>query len=92
MPERAQRLIAAARTNVPEGTWAVGAGLLVAGLSAYGFQILAARQLTSEEYGALNGLWAIVFVVAPGFFQPLEQEVRALSPTAGPRGSAALRS
>ncbi len=80
MPERAQRLIAAARTNVPEGTWAVGAGLLVAGLSAYGFQILAARQLTSEEYGALNGLWAIVFVVAPGFFQPLEQEVaRALA-------------
>ncbi len=78
--ERAQRLIAAARTNVPEGTWAVGAGLMVAGLSAYGFQILAARQLTSQEYGALNGLWAMVFVVAPGFFQPLEQEVsRALA-------------
>lgn len=80
MPERAQRLIAAARKNVPEGTWAVGAGLLIAGLSAYGFQILAARQLTSKGYGALNGLWAMVFVVAPGFFQPLEQEVsRALA-------------
>ena len=53
---------------------------MVAGLTAYGFQILAARQLTSKEYGALNGLWAIVFVVAPGFFQPLEQEVaRALA-------------
>ena len=80
MPERAHRLISAARDNVPEGTWAVGAGLLVAGLTAYGFQILAARQLTSQGYGALNGLWAMVFVVAPGFFQPLEQEVsRALA-------------
>lgn len=80
MPERAHRLIAAARENVPEGTWAVGAGLVVAGITAYGFQILAARQLTSQEYGALNGLWAMVFVVAPGFFQPLEQEVsRALA-------------
>jgi len=80
VPERAHRLIAAARENVPEGTWAVGAGLVVAGITAYGFQILAARQLTSQEYGALNGLWAMVFVVAPGFFQPLEQEVsRALA-------------
>lgn len=80
MPRRAQRLLDAARTNVPEGTWAVGAGLMVAGITAYGFQILAARSLSSGEYGALNGLWAIVFVVAPGFFQPLEQEVaRALA-------------
>ena len=35
------------------------------------------------EYAALNGLWILVFVVAPGFFLPLEQEVgRARSPTA----------
>lgn len=80
MSARTQRIVDAARTNVPEGTWAVGAGLIVAGLSAYGFQILAARQLTSSEYAALNGLWALVFVVTPGFFQPLEQEVaRALA-------------
>jgi len=78
---RAQRLIdAAKRTPLPEGTYAIGAGLLVAGISAYGFQILAARQLSETEYAALNGLWAIVFIVAPGFFQPLEQEVsRALA-------------
>lgn len=80
MSARAQRIVDAARTNVPEGTWAIGAGLVIAGLSAYGFQILAARQLTGSEYAALNGLWAAVFVFAPGFFQPLEQEVaRALA-------------
>jgi O-antigen/teichoic acid export membrane protein len=71
---------AARNSPLPEGTYAIGAGLIIAGLSAYGFQILSARQLTDSEYAALNGLWAMVFVVAPGFFQPLEQEVsRALA-------------
>jgi O-antigen/teichoic acid export membrane protein len=77
---RAQRFIEAARKPVPEGTYAIGAGLLIAGLSAYVFQILSYRQLSKGEYNALNGLWVMVFVVAPGFFQPLEQEVaRALA-------------
>src|SRR5262245_17686322 len=71
---------AAKNSPLPEGTYAIGAGLIIAGLSAYGFQILSARQLTDSGYAALNGLWAMVFVVAPGFFQPLEQEVsRALA-------------
>jgi O-antigen/teichoic acid export membrane protein len=74
--ERAQRLVGAAKKlPVPEGTYAVGAGLLIAGVTAYGFQIIAAHRLSSTGYAALNSLWAIVFVVAPGLFQPLEQEV-----------------
>jgi O-antigen/teichoic acid export membrane protein len=53
---------------------------LIAGFTAYGFQILAAKQLSDPDYAALNVLWAMVFVVAPGLFQPLEQEVsRALA-------------
>jgi O-antigen/teichoic acid export membrane protein len=78
---RKQRLIEAAKnTPLPEGTYAIGGGLIVVGLSAYGFQILAARGLSDTGYAALNSLWALVFVVAPGFFQPLEQEVsRALA-------------
>jgi O-antigen/teichoic acid export membrane protein len=81
MAERVQRLVGAAkRLPVPEGTWAIGAGLVIAGLSAYGFQIIAAKKLSDADYAALNVLWAIVFVVAPGLFQPLEQEVaRALA-------------
>jgi O-antigen/teichoic acid export membrane protein len=79
--ERAQRLVGAAkRLPVPEGTYAIGAGLLIAGLTAYGFQIIAAKNLSDSGYAALNSLWAIVFVVAPGLYQPLEQEVaRALA-------------
>jgi O-antigen/teichoic acid export membrane protein len=77
---RAQRFVDAARTNVPEGTYAVGAGLLIAGATAYGFQILANHRLEKIHYAALNSLWAVVFVVTPGLFQPLEQEVaRALA-------------
>ncbi|HYL52075.1 MAG TPA: hypothetical protein VEZ15_08915 [Acidimicrobiia bacterium] len=76
MVERAQRLVGAAKKlPLPEGTYAVGAGLLIAGVTAYGFQIVAAHRLSSTGYAALNSLWAIVFVVAPGLFQPLEQEV-----------------
>jgi O-antigen/teichoic acid export membrane protein len=76
MPQRAQRLIdAAKRVPVPEGTYAVGLGLLISGLTAYAFQILSFRGLSETDYTALNGLWIFVFVVAPGFFLPLEQEV-----------------
>jgi O-antigen/teichoic acid export membrane protein len=76
MSQRAQRLIETARKlPVPEGTYAVGLGLLISGITAYGFQILAFKGLTKSEYAALNGLWILVFVVAPGFFLPLEQEV-----------------
>jgi O-antigen/teichoic acid export membrane protein len=72
---RAQRFVDAAKSNVPEGTYAVGAGLLIAGATAYGFQILANHRLEKINYAALNSLWAVVFVVTPGLFQPLEQEV-----------------
>src|SRR3954469_15638405 len=74
--ERVQRLTGAAKKlPVPEGTWAVGAGLIIVGLSAYGFQIIAAKRLTSQDYASLNALWAMIFVFTPGLFQPLEQEV-----------------
>jgi O-antigen/teichoic acid export membrane protein len=65
---------------MPEGTFVVGAGLIVAGITTYGFQILSFRALAKADYTALNALWVFVFVLAPGFFLPLEQEVaRAVS-------------
>jgi O-antigen/teichoic acid export membrane protein len=48
---------------------------MIAGLTAYGFQLLANHRLEKINYAALNSLWAVVFVVTPGLFQPLEQEV-----------------
>jgi O-antigen/teichoic acid export membrane protein len=53
---------------------------MVSGLSAYGFQVIAFRVLGAEPYAALNGLWVTAFVLAPGLFLPLEQEIaRALA-------------
>lgn len=80
MAQRTQRLIEAARKQLPEGTYVVGVGLLIAGITTYGFQIFSFRALTKPNYAALNGLWVLVFILAPGFFLPLEQEVgRALA-------------
>ena len=65
----------AAVAALPTGTIPVGLGLLVNGVSTYGFQILAFRMLGAEPYAALNGLWVTAFILAPGLFLPLEQEV-----------------
>jgi O-antigen/teichoic acid export membrane protein len=68
------------RNPLPTGTLVVGAGLLVAGLSAYGFLALAARALTKTEVAPLSSTWALVFLLGPGLFLPLEQEIsRALA-------------
>jgi O-antigen/teichoic acid export membrane protein len=65
---------------LPEGTVAVGVGLLVAGFTAYGFLVVSARALGKEAYAPLAVLWNILFLVGPGVFLPLEQEVaRALA-------------
>ncbi|MFM7225667.1 MAG: hypothetical protein ACKO1Y_09650, partial [Actinomycetota bacterium] len=64
MARRTERLVGAARRlPVPEGTYAIGAGLIVVGFTAYVFQIVAAKRLSDSDYAALNVLWAIVFVV-----------------------------
>lgn len=75
MQNSAQRIVGAARSNVPEGTGAIGAGLLIGSLAAWGYQILAEKRLPDDGYNAVNALWVLTFVATPGFFQPLEQEV-----------------
>lgn len=80
--ERARRLIefGKSRNPLPQGTLPVGAGLLIAGLTAYGFLVISARALGPQRYASLSVLWALAFLFNPGFFLPLEQEVsRALS-------------
>jgi len=60
---------------LPSGTLTVGVGLAVAGLTAYGFLMVAGRALGPERTAPLSALWALVFLAGPGFFLPLEQEV-----------------
>jgi len=72
--------LASVASSLPVGTIPVAIGLVISGLSAYAFQIIAFRVLGTGPYAALNGLWVTAFVLAPGLFLPLEQEVaRALA-------------
>jgi O-antigen/teichoic acid export membrane protein len=70
----------ARRNPLPEGTAAVGVGLVIAGLTSYVFLAVAKRALGEEDYAPLALLWTIVFLLGPGFFLPVEQEIsRALA-------------
>jgi O-antigen/teichoic acid export membrane protein len=54
--------------------------LIVAGISAYGFLFLADKALSTSAYSPLGVLWSMVFLIGPGLFLPLEQEIsRALA-------------
>ncbi len=59
----------------PSGTIIAGLGFLISGLAAYGFLSIASHHLTPEEYSPLATFWAMLWILAPGFFYPLEQEI-----------------
>lgn len=60
---------------LPEGTLPVGLGLLIAGIAAYAFFIVGKGALGEEDFKPIASLWFATFLLAPGFFLPLEQEV-----------------
>ncbi len=70
----------AQRNPLPRGAVTVGVGLLLAGLCTYAFLAVAGHALSALHYSAFASFWALLFVVAPGIFLPLEQELaRAIS-------------
>ena len=70
----------ARRSPLPKGTMAVGVGLIISGITSYGFLSLSARALGPEEYAPLGLLWTAMFLLGPGLFLPVEQEIsRALA-------------
>jgi O-antigen/teichoic acid export membrane protein len=72
---RTAKLIGRARESVPEGTFAVGAGLLIASVTSYIFLVLALNSLDESGKAGFGAFWGLIFVAGPGFFLPLEQEV-----------------
>ncbi len=48
-------------------------GTVSAGVLAYGFNVLAARELGPKAYGAVATLWAAMFISTVVLFRPLEQ-------------------
>lgn len=74
------------RSPLPVGTAPIVIGLVINGLSTYAFLVLARRAVGDEAYGGLAVLWALVYILGPGLFQPLEQEVARATAARGSRG------
>ena len=75
-----------ARNPLPDGATAIGYGLLINGLATYGFLIIARRALGDDAYGGLAVLWGLVYILGPGLFQPLEQEIARVTADRASRG------
>lgn len=66
--------------SVAGGSIAVTVGLLVFGVTTYGFLTLAARGTTEAGYSVIGVFWSLVYGLGGGLFAPLEQETtRAVS-------------
>ncbi len=71
------------------GLGSVTGGVLGAGLLTFAFLSLAGRVLGPEDFAPVSTLWAMVFIVGPGVFLPLQQEVaRVLGGQRAERGGA----
>src|ERR1700693_2107563 len=55
--DRSAKVIEPARGAVPEGTFAVGAGLMVTAVTSYIFIIVAQRGLSDSQYSAFGAFW-----------------------------------
>ena len=65
---------------------AVGIGLVVLGLTSYGYLVVAARRLDAAQFAQLSVVWTALFTIGPGLFLPLEQAVaQRLAAGAAPR-------
>lgn len=83
-----RRLIATVRgrSPLPVGASSIAAGLVINGIATYAFLVVARRALGDESYGGLAVLWGLVYILGPGLFQPLEQEVARATAERGSRG------
>ena len=75
MKQRIAGVASRAKDAVPVGTGSVGVGIVVSALTAYIFVIITLNSLGTGPKGAFSAFWAVIFVVGPGFFLPIEQEV-----------------
>jgi len=68
-----QRRIAS--NPLPPGAVSVGIGLVIGGLSQYGFLAVATHALGTDRSAPLATFWALLVIIGPGFFLPIEQEI-----------------
>ena len=80
MKQKLARGASKVKGAVPAGTGSVGVGIVISAVTAYIFVIVTLNSLDTAPKAAFSAFWAVIFVVGPGFFLPIEQEVgRAIS-------------
>jgi hypothetical protein len=57
---------------VPDGAASVGLGIAVASIAAYAFVVITLNSLDGGAKAAFSAFWAVIFVIGPGFFLPME--------------------
>jgi O-antigen/teichoic acid export membrane protein len=69
------------KSAIPEGTISIGAGMGIGAITAYISVILINKAVGGDSaYAGFGAFWSLIFVVGPGLFLPLEQEIaRAVS-------------
>lgn len=66
--------------TIPKGTFAIAAGMVVGAITGYVVVILVNHAVGDRDYAGFGAFWSLIFVVGPGLFLPLEQELsRAVS-------------
>ncbi len=75
-------------TWLPKGTSQVAAGIMVNGLATYLFLLIPARsgRLDPSTYAVFSALWFAAYLIGPGLYVPLEQELSRLTARARAAG------
>ncbi len=60
---------------VPDGAASVGLGIAISSIASYVFVVITLNSLDGGAKAAFSAFWAVIFVIGPGFFLPMEQEV-----------------
>lgn len=66
--------------SIPKGTFAIASGMIVGAITGYIVVILVNHAVGDRAYAGFGAFWSLIFIVGPGLFLPLEQEIsRAIS-------------
>ncbi len=63
------------KSPIPEGTISIGTGMGIGAVTAYVAVILINKTVGDQAYAGFGAFWSLIFVVGPGLFLPLEQEI-----------------
>ncbi len=66
--------------TLPRGTFPIASGMVVGAITGYVVVIVVNKAVGNQAYAGFGAFWSLIFVVGPGLFLPIEQEIsRAIS-------------